>query len=205
MPSATLFGTVVLSRALPELLGRVRRLGRYVMPCARVLQVGLVAVSVLLLIGQTYEIRIQQREIEDNHRRLIGLYLHDVVRPGEAIYLEPLGYIGYYSNRLMLDWPGLVAPEVVRLHHQGATQYSVIGMLKPAWLVLRGGELAEAIQLPEITNHYVVVRFFDARPALAKYGYIPGSSGYFEIDTTFFVLRRTEPQAPTSAPSTRDH
>jgi hypothetical protein len=204
MPSATLFGTVVLSRALPALLGRVRMLGRGVMPCARVLQVGLVAVSVLLLVGQSYEIRIQQREIEDNHRRLIGLYLHDVVKPGEAIYLEPLGYIGYYSDRLMLDWPGLVAPEVVRLRREGATQLTVILKLKPAWLVLRSSEAVAAYQVPEIRNSYTRVRVYDAHAALDKYGYIPGR-GYLNIDTTFYVLRRIEPPAPTTSPSAVGH
>ena len=204
MPSATLFGTVVLSRALPALLGRVRMLGRGVMPCARVLQVGLVAVSVLLLVGQSYEIRIQQREIEDNHRREIGLYLHDVVKPGEAIYLEPLGYIGYYSDRLMLDWPGLVAPEVVRLRREGATQLTVILKLKPAWLVLRSSEAVAAYQVPEIRNSYTRVRVYDAHAALDKYGYIPGR-GYLNIDTTFYVLRRIEPPAPTTSPSAVGH
>ena len=67
----------------------------------------LVATSLLIFIGQLIEIRIQQREIEDNGRKLIGLYMHDVVKPGERIYLEPLGYIGYYSDRYIIDWPGL--------------------------------------------------------------------------------------------------
>jgi hypothetical protein len=191
LPSAAVFGVIVLARAMAPLL---RRFGprRLVLPM-RLAQAAIVLVAGLLLAGTMWQIRIQQREIEFGVRQQIGLYLRDVVPPGERVYLEPLGYIGYFSNAHILDWPGLVSPEVERLHHQRRLgQLNMIRALKPEWLVLREGEYRGASRFQEVQEHYQVVRSFNARQRLASYGYFPGS-GYPGVDAVFYVLHRTPP------------
>ena len=54
------------------------------------------------------EAQLQQRLIEDGVRRPIGLWLRaHAASPQDTVFLEPLGYIGYFSGLKMLDHPGL--------------------------------------------------------------------------------------------------
>jgi hypothetical protein len=190
LPSAAVFSTIVLSRCMVPLL---RRAAPRWPPLPARLATGAVALAAaLLLAGMMWQMRIQQREIEFGLRRQIGLYLRDAVAPGQRVYLEPLGYIGYFSNAHILDWPGLVTPEVARLHHErGLGQLNMIKALKPEWIVLREGELRAASRFQEVQEHYRIVKTYNARERLSKYGYFPGS-GYPGVDAVFYVLRRTD-------------
>ena len=111
--------------------------------------------------------------------------------------MEPLGDIGFYSEMPRIyDFPGLVAPEVVKARKRGSgSMQSVVIQLRPDWLVLRPHELRTFSQVPEIRNSYEVIKEFDVRPALRRYGSIPGS-GYLLWDAQFSVLRKQ-----TSTPS----
>ena len=61
----------------------------------------------------TIELKYQQAIIENGNRKLIGRWLHDNSQPGETVFMEPLGYIGFYSQLKTLDFPGMSSPEVV--------------------------------------------------------------------------------------------
>jgi hypothetical protein len=136
--------------------------------------------------------RIQQQEIEFGVRMPIGLWLKDHVRPGETVYLESLGYIGYFSGAYMYDWPGLVSPEVVRLHNEkGLEQNTMPSELKPDWMVVRSGEAAWMSHQPYFQD-YERVATFDVWDRLAEYKYIPGR-GYLQFDAAFEVYRRKSP------------
>jgi hypothetical protein len=194
LPSAAIFGVIAVSRAPLLFAGRLPILRRRAVFSTRLLQTALVAVSIYLMIGQTLEIRIQQQEIEENHRKKIGLYLHEVMQPDQNVYLEPIGYIGYYSDRTVLDWPGLVAPQIVQIrreHH--VDEETLIPYLMPDWMVLRPDEERAAFNIPEVRDRYTIMRTFDARPNLDKYSYIPGR-GYLMGDSVFFVLKRNDVQ-----------
>ena len=142
------------------------------------------------LAGTAYQMRIQQAEIETGTRTEVGRWLRDHVRPGERVYLEPLGYIGYFSRAKMLDWPGLASPEVVRVRREKKVGYvTILPELKPEWLVLRPGEVDAMAKSAEFRDHYAPVTTFDARPRLARYRRIPGRS-YVENDAVFTVYRR---------------
>ena len=52
--------------------------------------------------------RLQQAIIEDGSRRAVGLWLRQNAGPGDTVFLESLGYIGYFSNLKTYDFPGLV-------------------------------------------------------------------------------------------------
>jgi hypothetical protein len=138
------------------------------------------------------QLRIQQREIEFGVRRQIGLLLHAQAKPGERVFLEPLGYIGFFSGMKMLDYPGLASREVVAARRQLKTDAwgAIITQLKPEWLVLRPKELVITFrQYPNLENEYAVSGVADATPRLDKYGWIPGRP-YLDFDSRFAILRR---------------
>lgn len=159
---------------------------------------GLVLFSTTTLGLSAYQLRIQQHEIESGLRMPIGLWLHDHARPGDRVFLEPLGYVGYFSGLKMLDFPGLASPEVVAARrHAGSSDWGVlIEQLTPEWLVLRAGEAERVFKRPAIARQYEVVRTFDATERLNAYRWIPGR-GYLDYDRTFVVVgRRPSPGQP---------
>ncbi|MSU24612.1 MAG: hypothetical protein EXS32_12420 [Opitutus sp.] len=64
----------------------------------RVLGGTVVAVQAALLLAVAWQMRAQQTLIEDHHRAEIGRWLRAHAAPGERVYLEPLGYIGFFPT-----------------------------------------------------------------------------------------------------------
>ena len=62
--------------------------------------------------------RVQRAE--EKVRRQVGLWLREHTPEDARIAMEPIGYIGYYSQRRILDLVGLVSPEMVPLNRRGA-------------------------------------------------------------------------------------
>ena len=84
-----------------------------------------------------HDLRRLQQVRNEASLRSIGLWLHQNTSPHTTVQLEPLGYIGYYSNRIMLDEVGLVTPQVIELKKRGITQpLSMIPYLSPDSLVI---------------------------------------------------------------------
>jgi hypothetical protein len=159
----------------------------------------------ILLLGATalslaaaYQLHWQQKVIEEGHRRKLGEWLRaESATPHDSVFLEPLGYIGFFSNLKMFDYPGLCSPEMVAARRRASTLSSpfswseLILDLTPDWLVLRGHEV-EAIRArePELLQHYYkLVRVFDVRPQVAALSFLPGR-GYLLFDAYFEVYRR---------------
>ena len=144
--------------------------------------------------GTAYQMRVQQKEIETGTRMQIGLWLKDHVRPGERVYLEPLGYIGYFSQAKMCDWPGLVAPEVVKLRREkGVGFVSILPELQPECrVVLRPGEVDSMTKTEFFRDHYTAMAKFDSRARVASYGRIPGRN-YVDNDAVFTIFRKDAP------------
>jgi hypothetical protein len=190
LPSVSLFATITLSRAVMQIAASLGPM-HWTAALGRALQVTIVACSTLLLVAQTYQSRIQQREIEDGTRMKIGQYLHEVARPTDRVYLEPLGYIGYYADGpIMLDRPGLVAPEVVHTWKDKHEDFfGTIFDLQPEWLVLRGLPKPSPQQQEQLNAEYERVKVFDSSDKLDKYRYIPGRN-YLQADSRFYVFRR---------------
>lgn len=150
-----------------------------------------VVVQVGVFLGVAWQMRVQQRLIEDGGRREIGEFLRAHATPGDTVFLEPLGYIGYFSQLKIYDYPGLSSPEVVRAMRGGAHRFTeLIDRLHPTWLVLRPNEIADP-RLPEnaALRDYEVVRLWDAREALNAVRLLPGRA-WIEHDVCFVVLRR---------------
>src|ERR1019366_512048 len=70
--------------------------------------------SAALCVVMSRQGRVEMRITEAMVRRPIGEWLKEhALAPNETVFLEPLGFIGYYSNLKMLDFPGLGSPEMV--------------------------------------------------------------------------------------------
>ncbi|HEY5079975.1 MAG TPA: hypothetical protein VII43_09010, partial [Opitutaceae bacterium] len=186
-------GGIVLSRIIGRGLGTA--LGRKpALAALAILVTGLGYESVFSMI----QLKIRQVMVEDGTRKQIGLWLHDHMKPGDTVYLEPIGYIGYYSQAHILDYPGLVSPSVVRARHEtGQGFYGCIGVLKPDWVVARPGNLQAFQQIPELHTHYAYAWSYDAGVRTDAYRSLPGS-GFLEADSHLIILRRI-PGTPAPA------
>jgi hypothetical protein len=162
-------------------------------PFAEMALLTIVGGQILMCGVNAWEMRIQQVEVEMGNRRLVGEWLREHGWPDETVFLEPLGYIGYFSKMHMLDWPGLVTPQMVATRKKiPGGMLSMIPELKPDWVVLRPGEYAGLGTLREdFDKNYVPEQVFDARPRLDQYKFIPGKR-YVYVDATFFIFRRRD-------------
>jgi hypothetical protein len=57
---------------------------------------------------------------ENEVRRSLGLWLRANTPPGAVVAMEPLGYLGYYSGRRVLDEVGLVSPQMIPFTRAGS-------------------------------------------------------------------------------------
>ena len=150
-----------------------------------------VAVQSWVTFQSARQIKAQQQWIETGTRREIGLYLRSQAKPEDTVFMEPLGYIGYFSGLRTYDFPGMSSPETVaarKLVGQGWRE--LLGYLRPNWVVLRPHEL-ESIQRNvkwRISRFYDQVAEFDHRAEVSELN-VYGLS-YLQHDATFLVFRR---------------
>ncbi len=157
--------------------------------------------ALLLTAAQAYSARQQQEIIENGGRKQIGLWLREHAAPGDNVFLEPIGYIGYFSQLKILDFPGLCAPEVSRIVRSGTGGYArIITTLNPVWLVLRPYEIAnQNLQNSGLLNAYDAVKIFDQLPTVEACSFLPGRN-WLEFDSQFIVYhRRNKPVAGAPA------
>ena len=65
-------------------------------------------------------------------------WLHDHVRPGDKVMLEPIGIVGWRNPVVVVDEVGLVSPAVARRRLRGPGWYAdVADRERPDWIVLR--------------------------------------------------------------------
>lgn len=173
------------------------------LPSTQTIRRSAVRITALLLVGfqcvlfacVAWQVRVQQTVIENGHRREIGRWLAaHAVSPRDTVFLECLGYIGFYSGLKMLDYPGLSSPEVVAARRAGHAGFAnVIGPLQPTWLVLRPKEAVQAFQSrPELQGEYLLRRRFDVRAQVDAQTILPGR-GYLNFDSAFLVFQRASP------------
>lgn len=101
---------------------------------------GLIALLGLLHLPRLIvEIQRPQQE-EDEVLRPTGLWFRRHAAPNELILLEPIGTIGYYSERPILDMIGLVTPQVLPCYRTSEPLLCMITRFHPTWLCLRPKE-----------------------------------------------------------------
>lgn len=140
----------------------------------------------------SYQMKMQQQFIESGVRKNVGLWLKDHKKNDDTVYLECLGYIGYFSEARMLDYPGLATPASVKnIKEKGCDFVTLIDELKPNWVVLRPGEAELALKQEFFRKDYQYVCHFSAVKNIEKAGYIPGVR-YLYHDATFSIYKRTK-------------
>jgi hypothetical protein len=154
----------------------------------RITVLSVIAVQFAVLLATAWQMRIQQRTIEDNGRHAIGDWLRTHAEKGDTVFMEPLGYIGYFSQLKTYDFPGLSSREVVAAIHSGAKRYAdVVARLNPTWLVLRPVQNARQGFDPQgKIPGYHEVRRWDAQPQLDAIRFLPGRR-WLEYDATFIL------------------
>ena len=168
---------------------RSLRLARFI----RTLTAFVLIITLLLTLCSAYQLRIQQREIEDGNRKKIGLWLRaNAASASDSVFLESLGYIGFFSQLKMLDYPGLCAPEVIAAQKklQSHDWEKLIPELHPDWLVLRPHEIDSLHKADPslLTQRYSMAKTFDASERIKSYRWLPGR-GLIAYDQTFVVFR----------------
>jgi hypothetical protein len=206
-PSFTLLSIIVLGFIVHQFISYIQKknngkYGKILLSCFSFLVALCLAVNLFLTMAGAYQLRTQQNLVENKIRKQIGLWLHEQAASSkDTVFLEPLGYIGFYSQLKMLDYPGLSAPEVVaarrkiafKLNHgslDSEQQYAdLIKILHPTWLVLRPPEV-EAISANDsilLNQEYHLVKIFDMSQEIASYRYLPGLN-YLLIDGKFLIF-----------------
>jgi hypothetical protein len=198
-PPATALGLLVLARLCDAVAARIAGAGR-LSAVALAPALLLVTFQGWLLAATAREMAVQQAGVETGNRARIGLWLKDHVKGEDRVYLECLGYIGYFSDGVhMLDYPGLASPDVVREARGEPHDMTSVGLrLGPEWMVLRPSEAAAFRRHPEFVEGYAWVKRFDVSDEINGRGDVLGK-GYLLADATFDVFRRRVPVPPEDA------
>jgi hypothetical protein len=191
LPATTLLALVALAGGL----GQLWQLNRPTLRWALSVTAALIMIaSLTLTVGTARQARAQQHYIEDGNRRLIGEWLREHAEPGDTVFMEPLGYIGFFSGLKTYDWPGMSSREVPAASRLvGSHWASLILHLEPNWLVLRGDSEGDLPAISPIlaNGYYERVRAFDRRDDIARLQ-VPGRD-LLAFDAYYVVYRRLVP------------
>jgi hypothetical protein len=204
VPQVAWLGVFALLLALGQ-WSAGERAARWRRGAAWVVAGALVAGSALWAGIMAWQGRLESLVIEQGVRRPIGEWLRrEAASPRDTVFLEPLGYIGFYSGLKMLDYPGLSSPEVVaarKLAPNRSYPYGwghLIPILRPDWVVIRPFERDEVNKNDPLVlaGSYDRVHVFDVTARIAALPAVP-LRGYLNYNGVFEVYRRkaTAPRA----------
>lgn len=199
VPPWTVLAAIAIAFALDELYAAaVQARRRLVAAMLRVAATVILAVQLGIFAATAWQMRIQQRHVENAVRRDVGEWLRRHAAPGDTVFLEPLGYIGYFSQLKTYDFPGLSSPEVVAVVRQGSRRYAdIIGRLAPNWVVLRPHEAARPeFAATGVLNAYELARAWDGVPTLDTFQFLPGRP-WVEAEARYLLFRRRSKTPPT--------
>lgn len=105
--------------------------------------------------------RDYKRSLESMHKQ-VGFYLFAEARGSEIVAAEDIGYLGYYSKRVILDRDGLVSPEAVPYNRAGKYLQLLLDY-RPDWVVAaEPSPTSDFVNDPEFLSHYRSVRVFSS-------------------------------------------
>jgi hypothetical protein len=188
-----------VAAALVEGWAGASRLGRTGLAVAAA---ALVLTQAAVFLAVSVQLREQQQLIESGLRTTIGRDLRRLAAsPKDTVFLEPLGYIGFYSGLAMRDTPGLCAPEVVALRRAGQTTMGELALaLKPDWVVLRAGEFKAmtAGERARFGQLFDYVGDYDVRRQVEAVEFLPGRN-FLRYDAHFLLWHRKVAEAALTA------
>lgn len=194
LPGPAFLAAVTLGGMIAQLLAPGR---------ARWVRVGVIAVALAALGAQGWltwqmrrEMAAEQIYSATGTRRKVGEWLKAHAEPGQTVFMEPLGHIGYFSGLKTYDFPGLSSREMVEAIRAVGTDWAyLIDYLSPDWVVLRPREVPRVVHsLPWLFGEgrpYKLVQEFNSLPQIRPldiYGH-----GYVEFDAHLLVFRRQVP------------
>lgn len=168
LPATTLLAWVALAGAAGQLWQLNKAPLRWILGAG---SITLIAAISSLTVAAAKQARAQQTYVEDGNRRLIGEWLREHSKTGDTVFMEPLGYIGFFSGLKTYDWPGMSNREVPAAAKLLGNDWSkIITYLKPDWLVLRADNREDLSQIaPNLAaKHYKRVKEFDRRADIEK-------------------------------------
>lgn len=104
--------------------------------------IGFSTIAVYICISLWFSLQMAQLKkdsqyfVYDSSLKQMGIWLEKNTPTSSTIFLEPLGYVGFYANRHMIDEVGLVSPQVVALKNEGYSTFPLITSLDPDYAVL---------------------------------------------------------------------
>lgn len=187
IPSVTVLCTWALALEFNHFIDWVCQKRPTFIPAIKSITVTVIGFQLIVLVCVAYQMRVQQQLIETTNRKSIGLWLNENAKSGSTVYLECLGYIGFYSNMKMYDFPGLSSKEVVEARKtlKSNDLNKLVPYLKPDYLVLRPVDQINT----SLKEQYVQVKRFDVSSLVDSYPFLPGR-GYLQFDQTFTVYKR---------------
>ena len=104
-----------------------------------------------------------QKNRFENSLAAIGLWLYQNSAPQSTVLLEPLGYVGYYSERHMIDEVGLVTPEVVKLKLQEVPSDLYTAFFHPDYVIQHCDDALRMLSTQEtrLAEEYVLAREYN--------------------------------------------
>lgn len=127
-----------------------RGLGRLIPARARTpIAASIIAAALLWYCGVAVPLMIRHMSplatVEDHVRTQVGRWLRDNTPEHASVAMEAIGYQGYYSERRIIDFAGLVTPKVVEFKRStalnGEVFDDVLRFFKPDYIVLRSFEV----------------------------------------------------------------
>jgi hypothetical protein len=192
VPPWTVIACLALSFAIDHLYQQLvagRR--KFLAAICRTTCVVAVLAQLTLLLGVAWQMRAQQAFVETGVRRQVGEWLRQNSQAGDTVFLEPLGYVGYFSQLKTYDFPGLSSPEVVDVvRHSNKRYVDIIDQLNPTWVLLRPIEAARSeFQQKPVLERYELVKSWNALPQLDTIAYLPGRP-WMEFEAQYLLFHR---------------
>jgi hypothetical protein len=124
------------------------------------------AVAYAIHMPFSFVVESKVQSVENQVRTQIGLYLRANVQPGQSVVSESAGYIGFYGNVKLYDYPGLTSKTSVHaMQHLPPGKRDIadlVSVLQPDWIVLRPWELESLrSKFPDVAARYTVDRVFE--------------------------------------------
>ena len=104
-------------------------------------KIGILAITVYIFVSLWSSLQEAQLNkdtqyfVNDLSLKQLGFWLNENTPTSSTVFLEPLGYVGFYANRHMIDEVGLVSPQVVALKKLGYSTFTLITSFDPDYAV----------------------------------------------------------------------
>jgi len=151
-----------------------------------------------VLLPPRFEKYAELQSFEDALRRPIGLWLRERTAPRATVFLEPIGYIGYYAGieRRIVDEIGLVAPEITDIRGEGPGWYTrALRRVAPDYLVQYRAALeenaSEGTGDPLFKNREEELVFRSQYSPVAEFDVTDRFPGVSTREKAYVILRRT--------------